>query len=95
MWDVFIIALNLFGGAIGGVFALGIFTNRTNSSGAMTGTVLSVILLYFLKQYTEVHFFLYSIVGMTAGIILGYSLSFITPGKPKFEGLTVHSLKGE
>ncbi len=93
MWDVFIIAVNLFGGAIGGVFALGIFTNRTNSFGAITGTVLSVILLYFLKQYTVIHFFLYSIIGMTVGIILGYSLSFITPGKPKFEGLTVHSLK--
>ena len=95
MWDVFVIALSLFGGAIGGVFALGIFTKRTNSFGAITGTVLSVILLYFVKQYTEIHFFLYSIVGMTAGIILGYSLSFITPGKPKFEGLTVHSLKRE
>ncbi len=95
MWDVFIIALNLFGGAIGGVFALGIFTNRTNSFGVITSTVLSVILLCFLKQYTDVHFFLYSIVGMTVGIVLGYSLSFITPGKPKFEGLTVHSLKGE
>jgi len=91
MWDVFIIALSLFGGAIGGVFALGIFTNRTNSAGAILGTFLSVIILYFVKQYTEIHFFLYSFVGMTVGIILGYILSFITPGKPEFKGLTIHS----
>ena len=91
MWDVFIIALSLFGGAIGGVFALGIFTKRTNSAGAILGTFLSVVILYFVKQYTEIHFFLYSFVGMTVGIILGYILSFIIPGKPKFEGLTIHS----
>ena len=94
MWDVFITALSLFGGAIGGVFALGIFTNRTNSFGVITSTVLSVILLCFVKLFTEIHFFLYSFVGMSVGIILGYGLSFITPGKPKFEGLTIHSLKG-
>ena len=69
--------IGLVGGPLAGVFALGIFTRRANSAGAIVGIVVSTITLYLVQQFTAVHFFLYGAVGILTCFVAGYAVSII------------------
>ncbi len=74
--DAFREILGLFGGSLGGLFALGIFTKKANGPGALTGAFVSAILLWLVKAHTQMHFFLYAAVGMVSCFIIGYFMSY-------------------
>lgn len=93
LWDIFIKIIGLFTGPIAGLFAVGIFTKRTNGNAAIVSLILSVILLYYVQYYTKINFFLYGAIGVAACYALTYILSFIIPCKIKFiDGLTIYSM---
>ncbi len=95
LWDVFQQVMGLFGGALAGVFALGIFSRRATGAGALAGAALSVVVLYWVMSCTPVHFFLYALVGVLTCFLGGYAASLLLPGEPKnLEGLTIFT-KGE
>ena len=50
LWDSFIKVLGLFGGSMGGLFILGIFTKKANGTGAVIGALLAFtgLFIYFL-----------------------------------------------
>jgi SSS family transporter len=89
VWDVFLEIMGLLAGVLAGLFLLGLFTLRANSAGAMVGALLGALTLYWVKQHTDIHFFLYSVIGIGVCFIGGYALSILLPGVPKVRSLTV------
>jgi Na+/proline symporter len=93
LWDQLSIFIGLFTGGLGGLFLLGIFSRRAHGAGAVTGLVLSGAVQYAVKEYTSVHFLLYTFTGVVSCILIGYMASVIIPGRrTPVEGLTLHTL---
>ncbi len=89
----FVSLLGLIGSGLGGLFALGIFTQRANWSGALVGAIGSAVILLLIKTYTAVNIFLYSAIGFMLCLCLGYIASLIIPVKSKpLDRLTIFSL---
>ncbi len=77
LWDQFNMIIGLFTGGLGGIFVLGIFSKKTNGTGAIFGLVVSGIGQYFIKEYTEIHLLLYAFTGMMIAIMVGYLVSLM------------------
>ena len=60
LWDQFMKILGLFGGAMCGLFCLGIFTTRTNGIGAIIGALAGAGGL-LVQRYTQVHLLLHAL----------------------------------
>ena len=71
LWDTFQGMMGLLGGGLAGLFALGIFFRQANGRGAMTGAVASVLILYWVQQHSDLHFFLYGAVGVLSCVGIG------------------------
>ena len=94
MWDQYTKIIGLFGGGLAGLFAVGIFTRRTNGPGAIVGFIASAGVLYFVKQFTEVHFFLYAGIGIVTCFVVACLASRLIPVRQRdLEGLTIYTLK--
>ncbi|MFH5833665.1 sodium/solute symporter [Halalkalibaculum sp. DA384] len=85
--------IGLLSSALAGIFILGIFTQRTHGTGALTGAAISLIALYFVKFHTPIHFYIYPLIGIPVCVITGYLVSLFLPdhGK-KLENLTYRTL---
>jgi Na+/proline symporter len=95
LWDLFLALLGLLGGGLAGLFVLGIFTRRANSTGAIIGVICSTVTLYCVKRFTDLHFFLYAGIGITACASVGYLASLIIPSSKSLpDNLTMHTLTG-
>lgn len=90
LWDTFQAVMGLFGGALAGLFALGIFSKRANGPGALIGAVASVLVLAWVQRNTPVHFFLYGLVGVGTCFVVGYfaSWAFPAPAENQLRELT-------
>ena len=75
LWDSFMGVLGLFGGAMCGLFMLGMFTKRANGKGALTGAIAGALILWLVQQYTDVSFLLYATVGIVATVVVGWVAS--------------------
>ena len=96
MWDQYTKVIGLFGGGLAGLFAVGIFTRRATGLGAMLGFAGSAVLLWAVKSFTDIHFFLYSAIGVGACFAIAYTIGLLTPKTGRdLEGLTVFSLFGQ
>ena len=92
MWDQYIKIIGLFGGGLAGLFAVGIFTRRTHGTGVVIGFVASAGILYCVRTYTPVHFFLYAAIGVVSCFVLGYLASLVIPARPRdLKGLTIYT----
>ena len=93
LWDQLNIFIGLFAGGLGGLFLLGICTRRANGVGAVTGLVISGIVQFAVKEYTQVHFLLYTVTGIVSCFIIGYVTSLIFRIPPKnIDGLTIYTI---
>jgi Na+/proline symporter len=93
LWDMFMKILGLLGGAMCGLFCLGIFTTRANGYGAVIGAMCGAAGLYWIQEYTNVHLLLYATVGIIFSVTSGYVASlFFTPTSGAIEGLTIHTI---
>ncbi len=93
LWDIFIQIGNLLTGGLAGIFVLAVFTKRAHSTGVLVGFFASAIILYLFKSYTNVHFWWYTITGMSSCLVVGYLTSLIIPAKEKsLEGLTIYNM---
>lgn len=92
--EQFFAFIGLFGGSLGGLFLLGMFTKRATGRGAFTGAIIGVIVLYLVQSYTDTHLYLYTFVGVSACFVGGYVSSLLLGGaKSDISGLTVFDLK--
>ncbi|MEZ5391670.1 MAG: hypothetical protein R2724_02065 [Bryobacterales bacterium] len=90
LWDAFQGMMGLFGAGLAGLFALGIFTTRANGAGALAGGSHECRGAGGCRATTDLHFFLYGMVGILTCFFVGYLTSFALPGGHKpLRGLTI------
>jgi solute:Na+ symporter, SSS family len=93
LYDRFFELIGLFGGGLGGIFLLGMMTERGSSKGVLIGFIASGLILYYVSHFTSLNFFLYLFIGMMSCFIVGYLASLLLPDKGKsLDGLTIHTL---
>ncbi|MFC1620442.1 sodium/solute symporter [Candidatus Neomarinimicrobiota bacterium] len=93
LWSEFMKYIGLFGGGLGGLFILAIFTQRANSRGALTGLVGSAVVQYVLVTNEMISGVLFAATGMIASVVIGYAASlFFQREEKNLRGLTLHSL---
>lgn len=84
--------LGLFGGPLGGVFLLGLFTTRAHSRGILAGYAASCAILLWVKTATSVHLLGYLAIGMLSCFAFGYAFSRLISGPRRdLSGLTIHT----
>jgi solute:Na+ symporter, SSS family len=93
LWDQFLGYIGLLGGTMAGLFALGIFCRRANSSGALVGAVAGIAALVYVKTMTHVSVLAYAAVGMVTCFVVGYLASLLFPdGRKDLRGLTLSTM---
>ncbi len=91
IWDEFLKIIGLITGGLGGVFLLGIISQRANGIGAFVGLLMSGVVQYFITIYQPIHFLLYTASGFLSCLIIGYLVSLIFPQYNKaVTGLTIY-----
>lgn len=94
LWDTFMGVIGLFGGPMGGLFILGMFTRRAHGAGAVIGAVASALLVAFVQRATPVNVVLHTAIGVTACVVIGYVCSLLLPRRhDRTAGLTIHTLE--
>jgi len=89
MFDVFISVIGMTGGAISGLFILGIFTRRTGSRGALVGALSSLLIVLWVRLATDTHVFAYAMIGTLSCVVVGYAASWLLPARSSnLAGLT-------
>ncbi len=73
--DFFYEILGLFGGALGGLFVLGIFLRRANGVGALIGAGASAGAVVVVQRLALVHGLLLAAVGLVTCVLVGYLAS--------------------
>ncbi|MBA4853673.1 sodium/solute symporter [Emticicia sp. BO119] len=90
LWDEFNTILGLFTGGLGGLFVLGIFTERATAKGTILGLICSGIVQYLINKFTSINFLLYAFTGLVCCVFFGYLFSLVFKEKQKdITGLTV------
>jgi SSS family transporter len=87
--------LALFGGAIPGVFALGLLSRRANSFGVIVGSVASIAATLWVQNYTTANSFFHGFVAFATSMLVGYGASYLrgAPTDPcRLKGLTLWNL---
>ncbi len=93
LWDQFNTILGLFTGGLGGLFVLGIFTQKANAPGALIGLLLSGVVQYYVSEYTQVNLLLYAFTGLASCVLFGYLFSLAIPnGRKALDGLTYKTI---
>lgn len=84
------IVSSLLGGGIVGIFALGMFSTRSNAGGAVCGAILSIVLGLYVKFFTSIHWAFLLPILIFSAMIIGYLCSFFFRPEPKnLTGLTI------
>jgi solute:Na+ symporter, SSS family len=85
LFDVFNKILGLFGGALAGLFFLGIFCSRVGTGAALTATVSGAVtvgaleVLNLTSESPPVHPYLFAAVGFAVCVLVGYLLRLVRP----------------
>ena len=95
--DAFISVIGLFGGAVCGLFLLGMLTQRANAMGGIIGSVagFAIVLWIVLDESLAINHFLYAGIGTVTTFAVGYLVSLLTGGTKRTvqAGLTVYDRK--
>lgn len=83
----------LLGGGFVGIYILGMFTQKTSSTGAIIGAVGSIICTILIKNYSSLHWIFYTPFAVISCLVLGYASSLVMPSQrvKDLNGLTVHN----
>tara|TARA_R110002049_G_scaffold27843_1_gene95483 strand:+ start:190 stop:2712 length:2523 start_codon:yes stop_codon:yes gene_type:complete len=82
LWDQFLLFIGLITAGLGGMFLLGMVTEKANSKGTLFGVAISTLSLIFISLYTTIHILLYSFVGLVICFCCGYVFSRVFEEKP-------------
>ena len=93
-WNLFLAFTGLFGVPIAGIFAAGIFTQRANTVGAVTGLIVSAALTYYV-QSKGMSPFMVSCVSFLSSMFIAWFVGLFTPQKKNIVGLTAKTVDQE
>lgn len=94
IFDLFQEVLGIIAGSLAGVFILGIFTKRANSYGALAGIITSILVVFVIKNSTDISLYLYGAVSVVTCVIVGYITSILSPKEKRdLQGLTYQTLR--
>ncbi len=62
-------------GSLGGVFLLGMVTQKANGKGAIIGLSISFLIQILISYFQSVHLLLYAATGVTSCFVSGYIAS--------------------
>lgn len=88
LWDQFNTFLGLLTSGLGALFILGIFFPRVGSASAIIGLVSGIIILYIVKNNSNLSFLLYGLIGMISSIFIAFLCSIFIPNKKEVKGFT-------
>jgi solute:Na+ symporter, SSS family len=90
MIEAFIKIVGLFGGAVCGLFMLGILTKRANAAGGLVGSICGFVAVLSVMLWTSVQGLLFAMIGTLITMAAGYgaSLMFPAPSEDQLGGLT-------
>lgn len=92
LWDAWSSLIGLAASGLAGLFALGIFSTRANSAGAIIGAIASAFALFFVQRFTDIHFFLYAAIGILTCVSVGWIASLLIPTPTRdLNNLTIHT----
>lgn len=77
LWDQFNFFLGLLTSGLGGLFMMGIFTDRIGTRAALTGFAGSIVVLLACSARTDMTSTLYGFTGLLSCFVTGYLASFI------------------
>ncbi len=90
IFEQFFEILQLFAGGLAGLFFLGIFTTRANARGSLIGYLSSGVMMYFVRQHTDLNFLTFGTIGLATCFSIGYCASLFFPApKRSLKGLTL------
>jgi len=93
LWDEFQKILGLVLGGLGGLFLLGLLTNRANGAGAIIGILGSIIVQLIISQGQHIHLLLYAASGFISCFVIGYLASlFVGRHDKDIDHLTVYGM---
>ncbi|MFW6162132.1 MAG: sodium:solute symporter family transporter, partial [Planctomycetota bacterium] len=93
VWDQFATVLGLFGGGLGGLFLLAIFTRRAHGVGAIIGLLGSAAVQYLIQTTVSLDPRFLAVTGMGSCFVIAYVTSLLIPaGRKPLDGLTCHTL---
>jgi len=93
LWDQFGSFLGLFGGGLGGLFLLAIFTRRAHGVGAVVGLLASGGVQLAIRRLHPLHPWCYAVTGIVSCFAIGYIASLVIPARRKpLDGLTIYAL---
>lgn len=85
--------IGLLGSALAGVFMLGIFTSSATGRGVLIGAFASLLAMAFAKFFTDIHFYIYPLMGIPVCVLVGYVISLFADSQEKnLSGLTYRKL---
>jgi Na+/proline symporter len=93
MWETSMGVIGLLGGAMCGLFLLGMFTRRANGTGAVIGAFFGITVVLCVKLFTPAHQLLYAGISIFVTIFIGYVASLLIPVRQKrLNGLTWYTI---
>lgn len=95
LWDQFNMLIGLFAGGLGGIFLIGILSNRANAQGAILGFMGSAIVQVFIRYQTDLSIHLYALTGLASAMAITWLCSFFfeKPNERKVQDLTLKTLR--
>lgn len=87
MWDQYLKIVGLFGGALAGMFLVGVFIRRVHLKAVLVGFFGAAFILFLIQQYTSVHLLLYAAIGVITCVVLSVIASYVLPGDPGDDSL--------
>lgn len=93
LWDQFNTFLGLLTSGLGVLFILGIFFPKVGAKATLFGIFVGTLILFLVKNNTNISFLLYGFIGMSSGILFGYLFSFVFPNKKEVLKYTWKGMK--
>lgn len=78
IFTIFLSLLGLVGGGLAAIFALGAFTKIATGTGALAGGLCSGLLMYFVRDHTDINSLAYGAISFVSAFVVGYLVSLFT-----------------
>ena len=83
LWDQFVDFLGLFGGGLGGLFLLALFSTKAHARAALLGLGASAVTVFALKTWAPVHPWFYAFAGLGSCFLVGLAASYLIPRRER------------